>query len=207
MSAPSSADAFAAAASDRTHAPLVRVRITAPGAVGFPVALNVSRDTSVPCPPEAIDDAPYSHGYTGKHDGGALPPLRTDNLYAHVLSALAEAVVATDEQLQKLLPDRGGGGGGGGGEAATASAPAPAAAGAAAAAAAAAAAGRKAKVRGGPEQGPCPGGAERASLSPPHNPSPHTIPLMPRAEAPCGRGCSGGRHGRQLNARQGMCQE
>ena len=51
------------------------------------------RDTATPAPIEAVDDAPFSYGFTGRHDGGSLPPTR-GGYYAHLLDAVAAAKAA-----------------------------------------------------------------------------------------------------------------
>jgi hypothetical protein len=84
--------------------PVVLVSVTV-SVRGAPVAsVSAARDVSAPAPAEAVDTAPYSHGYTGRHDGGPLPPQRTDTGYGHLLSAVVEAKAATDAELIKLVP-------------------------------------------------------------------------------------------------------
>ena len=72
------------------------------------MTVAVARDPAVPAPAEAIDDAPYAHAYTGRHDGGQLPPIRTDNVYGVVLSCVVEAKARVDAAMQTLLPSGGG---------------------------------------------------------------------------------------------------
>lgn len=82
--------------------PLLRVTIATPG--GGERAVVVARDEAAPPPAsEPVDAAPFSFGFTGRHDGGALPaPGR--NVYSHLLDAVAEAKAATDGYLVSLLP-------------------------------------------------------------------------------------------------------
>jgi hypothetical protein len=79
---------------------LVSMTVSGPGIPAF--AAQVARDLTAEPPTEAIDDAPYSFGYTGKHDGGLLPPARVDNVYGHVLAALLDAKAQTDVFLRGL---------------------------------------------------------------------------------------------------------
>jgi hypothetical protein len=69
-----------------------------PGAGGAGVAscpsattvLSLVRDLAAPAPVEAVDDTPFSFAYTGRHDGGPLPPTPAaqNAFYGHLLSAL-----------------------------------------------------------------------------------------------------------------------
>ncbi len=92
-------------AGHHAHPPavLVTATITAPG-LAAPITVHVARDVSVPPAPEPVDDTPYSHAYTGRHDGGDLPPLRTDNVYGHVVAALMQAKAEVDAELVALVP-------------------------------------------------------------------------------------------------------
>lgn len=82
--------------------PLLTVTLTTPD--GGERALVVARDAAAAPPAsEPVDAAPFSFGFTGRHDGGALPaPGR--NAYSHLLDAVAEAKAATDGFLVSLLP-------------------------------------------------------------------------------------------------------
>ena len=85
---------------------LVELLLQAPGGAS-PVAVRLARDLSLPPPAsEAIDAAPYTHGFTGRHDSGALPPPGC-NAYAHVLECIAEAKAASDVALRAMLPPSG----------------------------------------------------------------------------------------------------
>jgi hypothetical protein len=81
---------------------LVVARVSGPGVAFF--EKQVGRDLTSEPPEEAIDVADYSFGYTGRHDGGHLPPARRDNEYGHVISALLESKTHTDNFLRSLLP-------------------------------------------------------------------------------------------------------
>lgn len=86
----SSADAAACTSAARLTT-LVSVDVRVAGcAAEF---LVEARDTANPAPIEAVDDAPFSYGFTGRHDGGALPPTR-GGYYAHLLDAVAAAKAA-----------------------------------------------------------------------------------------------------------------
>lgn len=80
---------------------LITVDITSP--LADHKHIEVDRDLTAPPPPELVDDTPYSYEYTGKHDSGPLPPIRTDNMYGHLLDALKEAKASTDAQLVNLV--------------------------------------------------------------------------------------------------------
>lgn len=66
-------------------------------------AVTVARDLAAPAPPEPLDDTPYSHGWTGRHDGGPLPPPRADGMYGHVLDAVLEAKARTEAFMVAAL--------------------------------------------------------------------------------------------------------
>jgi len=73
--------------------------------------VSITRDLSqTPPESEALERAPYAHGFTGQHDGGALPASGR-NAYAHVLECIVEAKAASDEALRALLPEAGAEGG------------------------------------------------------------------------------------------------
>lgn len=69
------------------------------------VTVTICRDTSAAPMPEATDDASHSFAYTGKHDNGPLPPIRTDNMYGHLVDALQEAKVETDKFMVALVAE------------------------------------------------------------------------------------------------------
>jgi hypothetical protein len=81
---------------------LVAARVSGPGVAFFET--QVGRDLTSEPPEEAIDAADYSFGYTGRHDGGHLPPARRDNVYGHVIAALLASKTHTDNFLRSLLP-------------------------------------------------------------------------------------------------------
>jgi len=74
------------------------------GPSSAPVARAVSRDLGAPAPAEAVDDTPYSYAFTGRHDGGALPP-NASNMYGHVLSAVIELKAAFEVDMVKLIAE------------------------------------------------------------------------------------------------------
>ncbi len=51
---------------------------------------------------EPTDLAPFSFLYTGRHDGGELPPLKEGSHYALLLDALAEGRAQLEAQLAVL---------------------------------------------------------------------------------------------------------
>jgi septal ring-binding cell division protein DamX len=99
--------------------PVVDVLIVTP--YGGERRILAARDLTAPPPAsEPVDAQPFSHGFTGRHDGGALPAPGV-NAYSHVIDAVAEAKAATDAYVVSLLPPAaaaaaaaGGGGGGSG---------------------------------------------------------------------------------------------
>ena len=66
--------------------------------------VQIHKNLLLPSPIEIIDDTPYSYHYTGRHDGGILPPIPTHNIYGHILEAIKEAKVSVDKEIQKILP-------------------------------------------------------------------------------------------------------
>ena len=88
-------------------APLVTMAITASAscpsaaaAAALP-AISVSRAPGSTAQ-EPTDLAPFSFLYTGRHDGGELPPLKEGSHYALLLDALAEGRVQLEAQLAVL---------------------------------------------------------------------------------------------------------
>jgi hypothetical protein len=81
--------------------PIVSIDICAPHAPQHSIV--ISKDLSKPSPLETIDDAAFSYEFTGKHDHGALPPIRADNRYGHLVEALAEAKAVTDRHILALM--------------------------------------------------------------------------------------------------------
>lgn len=81
--------------------PLISVDIYAPHASAHSIV--ISKDLSKPSPTEVIDDTAFSYEFTGKHDHGRLPTIRTDNRYGHLVEALKEAKAATDKQILALM--------------------------------------------------------------------------------------------------------
>lgn len=80
---------------------LIELTITAPGTV--PHTIAITRDLTAPPPLEPVDAAPFSHGFTGRHDGGALPPPGA-NHYSRVIDAVAEAKASTDAYVLSMVP-------------------------------------------------------------------------------------------------------
>jgi len=118
----------------------------APGAVLATVTLSLAggappatlsaapRDVSAPPPPEPVDASRFAHAWSGRHDGGPLPPARAHGAgaaYGHVLDAVGEVKAAFERAMAELIAAEaaalggapakrpklaaGGGGGGGGG--------------------------------------------------------------------------------------------
>ena len=67
------------------------------------LSFALRRDTSIEAAPEAVDDAPHSCCFTGRHDDGALPP-PPKGFYAHLLDAVVEAKALTDAHVLSILP-------------------------------------------------------------------------------------------------------
>lgn len=86
---------MAASESSKDAPIIISCRLTGP--VYGDQTVNVSVDVSKAAPPEVRDDAsgPYSFEYTGRHDGGELPPT-SDNFYAHLVAALRDAKAQSD---------------------------------------------------------------------------------------------------------------
>ncbi len=95
---------FSTMASNTSQVVLVRCVVTSPSGI---VERSISRDLSSAAPLEVIDDTPYSWAYTGRHDGGALPPTRNDTMYGHVLNAVMEAKGVVDAEIKKFTPSPG----------------------------------------------------------------------------------------------------
>jgi hypothetical protein len=78
-------------------APTTLISTTLSGPSTGNQTLAITADVSKPSPPEVTDGASgiYSFEYTGRHDGGDLPPV-SDNYYNHLVAALREAKVKTD---------------------------------------------------------------------------------------------------------------
>ena len=91
---------------------LVELLLSGPGSAGAPCAVRCVRDLLSAAPAEPVDAAPFSHGFTGRHDSGALPAAPA-NAYGHVLAAVAEAKAASDVLLRAMLPPAGAGAGAG----------------------------------------------------------------------------------------------
>lgn len=86
---------MAASDSSKDASVVISCRLTGPVYGDQRVAVSV--DLSKPAPPEVRDDAsgPFSFEYTGRHDGGELPPT-SDNFYAHMVAALRDAKAQSD---------------------------------------------------------------------------------------------------------------
>jgi hypothetical protein len=84
---------------------LISFSITTPAGTA---ALTAVRDCATPAPPEDIDDTPYSFAFTGRHDGGALPPQRTDGPYGHLVGALLEVKAGAEALMVAALAREGG---------------------------------------------------------------------------------------------------
>lgn len=87
-----------------TNVPIVRVSIYHEGTEVSNILIEKNLQTSPPV--EIIDDTPYSYNYTGRHDGGPLPPIPTHNIYGHIVEAIKEAKLSVDQEIQKLVPPR-----------------------------------------------------------------------------------------------------
>jgi hypothetical protein len=75
---------------------LVSIDLAAPSLP--PTRLRQGRDLVAPAPGEVVNAEPFSYGYTGTHDGGALPPPR-GGYYAHLLGAL----LASKQQFDGVM--------------------------------------------------------------------------------------------------------
>ena len=105
-----SSDVDAAAAAAATAAPVpphVAVALRSPVAPRE-YSFALARDVTRPAAGEAIDDAPFSCGFTGRHDDGPLPAASL-GYYAHLLSAVTEAKQLTDAHLVALAASSAGG--------------------------------------------------------------------------------------------------
>ena len=87
------------------HTVLVSLELRVSG--GPPELCVEARDVSRPAHPENVDDAPFSFGFTGRHDGGVLPPVR-DGFYAHVLDACSAMKVEASRRLDTQSGDTAG---------------------------------------------------------------------------------------------------
>jgi hypothetical protein len=80
----------------RGRTALVMVDVVAPSLP--PTRISQDRDLDAPAPDEVVNAEPFSYGYTGTHDGGALPQPR-GGYYAHLL----DAVLASKQQLDGVM--------------------------------------------------------------------------------------------------------
>ena len=85
------------------HLPYVTLTLTQSCAPPVTLAhVEVARDPSIPSP-EPLDSSTFSYLWTGRHDGGALPPPSDTGHYAHALSALTETKAKAELEFQRLL--------------------------------------------------------------------------------------------------------
>lgn len=82
---------------------LAQLRVSANGIACL--SLNASRDLGSQATTEAVDDQPYSFAYTGKHDGGQLPPNNVANSYGHVLSAVQELKDRFEAEMRRMIDE------------------------------------------------------------------------------------------------------